>query len=161
MGKKKYIPAIGVLGLMLMTSSCVYDPYYHDPYYYGPPSSYHVGGTYYPYDYYYYPSVRVYFQYSSGFYFYISNGRWIRNRTLPPYIRLNPSDRVFLRLKSDKPYQSNRQHVEKYRPHPKVKPTPSTDRKERTSHLKWYKEQQIYKKQEQQKEKRSKDKKHR
>ncbi len=159
--QKKYIPAIGVLSLMLMTSSCYHDPYYHASYYYGPPSSYHVVGTYYPYDYYYYPSVRVYFQYSSGFYFYISNGRWIRNRTLPPHVRLNPSDRVFLRLKSDKPYHSNRQHVEKYRPHPKVKPTPSTDRKERTSHQKWYKEQQVYKKQQEQKEKKSKDKRHR
>jgi len=157
MDKKKYIPAIGVLGLMLMTSSCFHDPYYHDSYYYGPPS-YHVGGTYYPYDYYYYPSVRVYFQYSSGFYFYISNSRWIRSRVLPPHIRLSDRDRVFLRLKSDKPYKLNRQHAERYRPRPNIKPTPSTDRKERTSHLKWYKEQQIYKKQEQQKEKRSKDK---
>jgi len=158
--QKKYIPAIGVLGLMLMTSSCFHDPYHHAPYYYGPPA-FHGGGTYYPYDYYYYPSVRVYFQYSSGFYFYISNGSWVRNRALPSHIRLNPRDRVFLRLKSDKPYQSNRQHIEKYRPRPKVKPTPNTDRKERTSHQKWYKEQQVYKKQQEKKEKKSKDKRHR
>lgn len=158
MGKKKYIPVIGVLGLMLMTSSCFYDPYY-----YGPPS-YDVGGTYYPYDYYYYPSVRVYFQYSTGFYFYISNGHWSRSRILPSHFRLTANERVFLRLKSDKPYKLNTKHAEKYRPRPKFKPTPGTDRNERASHLKWYKEQQNYKKQrsiKEQKEKRSKDKRRR
>ncbi len=155
MDKKIYIPVIGALGLMMTTSSCIYDPYY-----YGPPS-YHVSGTFYPYGYYYYPSVQVYFQYSTGLYFYISNGQWINSRILPPRFRLNPSDRVFLRLKSNTPYQLNSQHIEKYRPRPNIKPTPRTDRNERASHLKWYKEQQVIKKKKSIEEKKSKDKRRR
>lgn len=154
MNKTRYIRVIGALGLM-MVSSCIYDPYY-----YGPPP-YYSSTAYYPYDYYYYPSVRVYFQYSTGFYFYISNGIWTRSRVLPPHFRLNARDRVLLRIKSDKPYQQNPQHVEKYRPRSDIKQTPGKDRYERETHRKVYKEQQIIKQRKTVKEKKDKDKRRR
>lgn len=142
MGKMKFIRVIGAFSLTMMMSSCFYDPYYHG----APP--YYAGGGYYPYDYYYYPGVRVYFQYSTGFYFYINNGIWIRNRVLPPRFRLNVRDRVIIRSKSVKPYLQNKTHIDKYRPRPRpnLKPIPNADRHERESLRKIYKEQQQYKK---------------
>ena len=134
MGIIKSIRVAGAVGLSLLMSSCFYDPYY-----YGPPSYY--GSTiYHPYDYFYYPSVSVYFQYSTGFYFYLSDGIWIRNRILPSRFRLNPSDRVPLRIESDKPYLFNSQHMEKFRPGPGLRPSPERDRYERDSLNRTYKE---------------------
>lgn len=155
MDKIKFIRVIAALGLTMMMSSCVYDPYY-----YGPPP-YHSGGTYYPYGYYYYPSLRVYFQYSTGFYFYISDGIWTRSRILPPHFRLHPRDRVHLKLKRDKPYLLNPQHVEKYRSRPNIKPTLDNDQYERDSHRKWYKEQKYNKQRKKVQEKKEKDKRRR
>lgn len=134
MGKIKFIRAVFTLGITMMISSCFYDPHY-----YGPPS-YYGGATYHPYDYFYYPSVRVYFQYSTGLYFYLSDGVWKRNRVLPPRFRLNPSDRVPLRIPGDKPYRLNPQHMDKYRPRPGIKPTPNRDKYERNSLQRTYKE---------------------
>lgn len=150
MDKIKSIRVIGALGLTMMLSSCIYDPYYYD----GPP--YHSHESYYPYGYYYYPSVRVYFQYSTGLYFYHSDGLWRRSRVLPPHIRLHARDRVPLRIQSGKPYKQHRKHVEKYRPRPDLKPTRDHDRHERKSHRKWYKEQQYNKNKQQKKKKQKK-----
>lgn len=141
---KKSIRVVGAFGLTMMMSSCFYDPYYYDPHYYGPPP-YYAGGIYYPYGYYYYPGVSVYFQYSTGFYFYINDGIWIRSRILPAHFRLNVHDRVIIRSKSEKPYLQNKTHIEKYRPRPNLKPSPSADRYERESLRKTYKEQQYRK----------------
>lgn len=150
MDKAKYIRVIGALGLTMM-SSCFYDPYY-----YGASPYHHPHGTYYPYDYYYYPSVQVYFQYSTGFYFYISDGIWTRSRVLPPHFLLNSRDRVPLWIKSDKPYQQNLQHVEKYRPRPDIKQTPGKDRYERETLRKAHKEQLYYKQKKEFEEKKEK-----
>ena len=139
MGGIKFIRVIGTISLTMMMSSCFYDPYYYAP----PP--YYSGDAYYPYGYYYYPNVSVYFQYSTGFYFYINDGIWTRNRILPPRFRLNVHDRVIIKSKSDKPYQDNKIHIDKYRPRPNIKPTPSSDRYERESLKKAYKEQ-LYRK---------------
>lgn len=71
-----------------------------------------------PYDYYYYPSLNVYFHISSGYYYYRDGGTWIRVRTLPPRIYLDPVDRVRLIIKSDKPYLYHEHHRLRYTPHP-------------------------------------------
>jgi len=131
----KPIRVIGTLCLTMMVSSCFYDPHYynHPPYY--------SDGIYSPYDYYYYPSLSVYFQYSTGFYFYINDGIWIRSRVLPPRFRLSVHDRVIIHSKSDKPYLQNKTHIEKYRPRPRIKSSPNSDRYEREILQKTYKNQ--------------------
>ena len=50
-------------GLSVILTGCVYDPFY-----YGPPPHSHYSPYYY--DYYFYPSVQVYFQFTTGYYFY-------------------------------------------------------------------------------------------
>jgi len=160
MKRIKILPVI-TLGLAMLTASCVYDPHY-----YGSPP-YHDRPGYYPYDYYYYPSAHVYFQYSTGYYHFLQDGRWLRSRVLPSRFRLNPQDRVFLRSESDKPYQQHNKHIKQYRPRPNLKLTPDKDRRERETHRKTYKEQMYYKQQNQieqnkgkreKREKREKDK---
>ena len=139
MRKIKFVKVVSTIALSMLMSSCFYDPYY-----YGPPSYY--GGTiYHPYDYFYYPSVRVYFQYSTGLYFYLSDGIWVSNRVLPPRFRLNPSDRIPLRIPSDKPYKFNPQHKDKYRLRPGIIPSPARDRYERESLRRTYKERLLNK----------------
>lgn len=73
---------------------------------------------YYPYDYYYYPSLGVYFHISSGYYFYHDGVSWLRVRTLPPRFYLDPNDRVRIVIKSDKPYLSHDAHRLRYTPRP-------------------------------------------
>ena len=140
--KKIKVTLLGGL-LTLMLSSCVYGPGYHHP----------NSAFYYPYGYYYYPNVSVYFQYSTGFYFYLSNNVWIRTKVLPPYIRLSPSQRIHLDIKSSKPYLYHKQHTEQYRPRPNYKPAPQLDRKERNTLQHWYQQQLEYKKEKRDKEK--------
>lgn len=113
------------IGVVTGLSACVYDPYYHYP------PGHHYYPYYYPYyyDYYYYPGVSVYYQFSTGFYFYFSNNRWIRSKVLPPHIHLDAWDRVTIRVESDKPYLKHKEHVLKYQPRPRppeyrVKPKP-------------------------------------
>lgn len=139
MGIIKSIRIAGAVGLSLLMSSCFYDPYY-----YGPPS-YYGSAIYHPYDYFYYPSVRVYFQYSTGFYFYFLDGVWVRSKILPPRFRLNPSDRVPLRIPSDKPYLFNEQHIQKFNPRPDIRPSPDRDRYERDSLERTYRERLLNK----------------
>jgi len=142
MDKLKQLRTIISWGLMtLLVTSCAYDPHY-----YGPPPKHPRPAYYYPYGYYYYPSVGIYFQYSTGFYYYPSGRIWIRTRVLPPRFRLHPSDRVHLHIESNKPYLYHNNHIKKYKPRPGYKPVPQKDRSERELHLKWHKEQQKYKK---------------
>lgn len=116
-------------------TGCVYDPYDQSPprhgqYYYD------------PYDYYYYPGVRVYFHFSTGYYFYFHHNRWIRSRTLPPHIHLHPRDRVRMNIKSDKPYLKYREHHKQYRPkpHPDVRGDQNSSKKEREANRRKYEE---------------------
>lgn len=136
----KTLKALAMGVLITMSASCVYDPHY-----YGPPA-HPRPSYYYPWGYYYYPSVQVYFHYSTGFYYYPSNGIWIKTRVLPPRFRLDPRDRVHLRIENDKPYLHHQQQVEKYRPPKDHKPVPERDRLEREVLRKWYQEQEQYKK---------------
>jgi hypothetical protein len=136
------------LGLLLGLSACVYDPYYHGP---GP-----ARHTYYPYyypfyyDYYFYPSVQVYFNFSTGYYYYLKGKRWIRTKVLPPHIHLDPRERVTTRVEGDKPYLKNEQHLRQYKTRPDYRPNPQLHRKEQLQNLKSYelhkKKQEIYKK---------------
>ena len=118
----KYRLLLPVIAMAASLSACVYDPYYHGP----APAHPHYYPYYYPYyyDYYYYPSAQVYFQFSTGFYFYFLNNRWIKTRVLPPHIHLYPRERVTIRLDTDKPYLKHRDHVKKYRPVPEYRPQP-------------------------------------
>lgn len=110
-----------VLGIILVMSfiACAYEPS-HPPH-----AHYHA------HDYYYYPSVRVYFRYSTGYYYYPSGTVWIKTRRLPPKYRLDQRDRVIIRIEKDKPYARHHQHREKYRPHPDYRSDPYRDEKER------------------------------
>ena len=141
-------PFILSLGLVMGLTSCVYDPHY-----YGPGPDHH---TYYPYfypfyyDYYFYPSVQVYFNFSTGFYYYRSGKRWIRSKVLPAHIRLDSRERITTRVEGDKPYLKNDQHIQQYKPRPDYHPDPQVHRKEQLQNLKSYqqhqKKQEVYEK---------------
>ncbi|CAA6828814.1 MAG: Unknown protein [uncultured Thiotrichaceae bacterium] len=87
-----------------------------------------------PYDYYYYPSIRVYFNVASGYYFYSNGVSWIRTRTLPTQYYLDSRDRVRIVIKSEKPYLWNAQHRVKYQARPVYHYDRSQDLKERRYH---------------------------
>lgn len=136
------------LGLVMGLSACVFDPYYD-----GPGPGHH---TYYPYyypfyyDYYFYPSVQVYFNFSTGFYYYLSGKRWIRTKNLPAHIRLDSRERFTTRIEGDKPYLENDKHIQQYKPRPDYRPEPQVHRKEQLQNLKSYqqhqKKQEVYEK---------------
>ena len=121
-----------ILALVLGLVSCANDSYYSGP----PPHAHHLYNH--PYGYYYYPSVRVYFRYSTGYYYYPYGSNWIKTRRLPPKYRLDQRDRVIIRIENDKPYARHPQHREKYRPHPDYHPDPYRDEKERYYNKKRY-----------------------
>ena len=104
------------IGLMAGLSACVYDPHY----YYPPGHRYQPHYYPYYYEYYYYPGVSVYFQFTTGFYFYYSKNRWIRTKVLPPHIHLNPRNRVKIWVDNDKPYLKHKEHVKIYKPKPRT-----------------------------------------
>ena len=113
---------------MLGLAGCVYDPYYPPPssgYVYGagPEVIYH--------DYYYYPSVQVYFHISTGYYWYLSGSRWIYTRYLPAHIHLHPRDRIKITAPRDRPYKYHQEHQKRYRPAPDYRPDTRFDREER------------------------------
>ena len=137
MKKVKYIQIIIILATAVISLSACF---------YGPPAHHHRPAYYYPYGYYYYPSVRIYFHYSTGFFFYLYDGIWIKTRVLPPHIHLSPHYRVHLNIKSDKPYLFHKQHTKQYQPSPAYKPGPKIDSSERKNLKKWYQEQEEYKK---------------
>lgn len=124
-------------------SGCAYDPHYSEPVY----RSY-----YYPYyyDYYYYPGVSVYFHYSTGDYYYRTGNRWVRTRTLPSHIHLDPRTRRNIKVKTDRPYKKYPEHRRSYQPQPKIRPDVKRNRQEREYHRKTYrhhkKQQETYKK---------------
>ena len=110
-----------VIGLV----SCANDPYYAGP----PPHTFHA--HYHPHDYYYYPSVRVYFNYTTGYYYYPSGHHWKRTKVLPPEFRLDQRDRIIIRTGNDKPYIRHSDHRNQYRPHPEYRADKMRDRAER------------------------------
>ena len=111
---KRFKPRFVLVSVLLafLIGGCVYDPHYHEPHGY---ADYHYD----PYDYYYYPRVRVYFHFSTGDYYYHHRNRWNRARVLPPHIYLHPHDRVRIKIKSREPYLKHPEHRKKYVPRPR------------------------------------------
>jgi hypothetical protein len=66
-------------------------------------------------DFYYYPSVGIYFNISSGYYYYQHEHRWVRTRTLPRHYHLHPDHRVRMKAHRDQPYRDYRKHSQNYR----------------------------------------------
>lgn len=121
------------VSLSILLTGCVYDPIY-----YGPPAypQYHP----YYYDYYFYPSARVYFQFTTGFYFYWLDGVWVKSRTLPPQIHLSLFDRVRIKVEDERPYLKYDEHVRIYKPRENVRIDLEKSRKERDANELWYRE---------------------
>ena len=91
-------------------AACTVQPYRH-----GPPPPVYVQGWY-PYDYFYYPGAQVYFNISTGYYWYPDRGRWVRSYQLPPRLVVLPRDRVRIRVDRDEPWRHHQEHVQQYRP---------------------------------------------
>ena len=123
------------VSLSVLLTGCVYDPYY-----YGPPSHSHYSPYYY--DYYYYPSVQVYFHFTTGFYYYRDGGLWRKTRSLPRHISINARDRVRIKVESEKPYSKFPQHNLKYKPNPGYRVDKEKSLKEREANKKWFKDYQ-------------------
>lgn len=94
------------------------------------------------YDYYYYPTLRIYFNVVSGYYYYSDGVRWIRTRTLPARYFLDSRDRVRIVIKSDKPYLWNARHRVTYQARPAYKLDRSQDLNERRYHGNQHKKSQ-------------------
>lgn len=76
------------------------------------------------YDYDYYPESGVYYHSWTGSYYYFGNGLWIRTRTLPIHIVLNPSYRRRINVPDRYPYLRNREHRRRF---PRRTRAPSTN----------------------------------
>ena len=104
-------------GIALLTASGCYDPYYvgggvgYQSPYAGTVVAYQQPW----YDYYYYPSVGVYFNYRTGYYYHHDHGRWRHVRRLPRHIHINQRDRVHLRMRGDRPYTKYSEHRRIYK----------------------------------------------
>jgi hypothetical protein len=83
------------------------------------------------YDYYFYPSVGVYFNIHSGYYYYRSGGRWVHTLILPPTIRLDQKDRHSFRSKEPEPFRNDREHRDRFKPIPHYQPNRDRDHRER------------------------------
>lgn len=127
----------GLISTSMLSAGCVYGPGY-----YGPPPYRHYHPHYY--DYYYYPHAQVYFQFTTGVYYYLDGGIWIRTKVLPAHIHIDVSNRVRIRVESDKPYLKHAEHVRIYRPKPNYRVDVERSRKEREANQRWFQE---YKKQ--------------
>lgn len=67
------------------------------------------------YRYYYYPSVGVYLNVSTGTYFYLDGGTWQVSTRLPSAIVLDSGESVSLELDTDKPYIYYEEHRGKFK----------------------------------------------
>lgn len=118
-------------GLSVSLAGCVAEPYV-----YGPPP-YPAFHPFY-YDYYFYPTAHVYFQFTTGYYFYLLDGRWVKSRVLPPSIHLGVADRVKLKIDSDKPYTNYNEHIRLYKPKPDYHIDEQRSLKEREANKTWF-----------------------
>ena len=123
------------IGSSVLLAGCVYDPFY-----YGPPPHSHYSPYYY--DYYFYPSVQVYFHFTTGYYFYRDGGVWIKTRVLPPRIKINAYNRIRIKAETDKPYLKFPEHNLKYKQNPKYRVDKEKSLKEKEANQKWFKEYQ-------------------
>ena len=69
------------------------------------------------YHYHYYPASGVYFNVSTGSYFYLSGGTWQMAMTLPTTVVLDRSDSVTIELETETPYIFYEEHKVKYKGH--------------------------------------------
>lgn len=68
------------------------------------------------YDYYYYPTLDIYLEIDSGYYWHRNHGHWVRVKHLPPRFTTHGHKRVFLRLDVDHPYRHHKEHYKHYHP---------------------------------------------
>lgn len=122
-------------GFTLLFTACVYDPVY-----YGPPPYPEFQPHYY--DYYFYPSASVYFQFSTGNYYYRDRGIWVKSRALPPTIPIDARDRVRIRVENDRPNLKYNDHIRSYKPKPEYRVDKERSVKERRANERWYEEYQ-------------------
>ena len=123
-GKSKIYIRLILLALFFsaVTSCAHYDDYYG-----------HDGAYYYdPYDYHYYPSIGVYFHVYSGDYYHYHKRAWVKGRKLPSNIRIDPRDRVRVRVDSGRPYSRSKEHRRAYKPRKDYRRDTKLDRKERS-----------------------------
>jgi len=74
------------------------------------------------YDYWYYPDVQVYYNYSSGMYFYLGTGGvWIETRTLPPTLRYRLGSHISIHSRYQRPYREYEEHRRAYPPRQREK----------------------------------------
>ncbi len=92
-----------------------------------------------PYDYYFYPYWSVYFNVSTGYYYYRDGVTWIKVRTLPSRFILDDRDRVRIVINSDKPYIKHTEHRARYAPRPNIRYERSRDIMERKSNINRFK----------------------
>ncbi len=63
----------------------------------------------------FYPSVGIYENVSAGTYYYMSGGRWMVRKHLPPTISLDSQHFVRMELATDKPYLHYEEHEVKFK----------------------------------------------
>ena len=63
----------------------------------------------------YYPSTGVYFNVSTGSYFYLNGGSWQISMSLPSTVVIDTNDYVSVELDTDKPYLYYEEHRVKYK----------------------------------------------
>ncbi len=90
---------------MLVLSGCIIDDYPHG----SPPRAYGY------YQYYYYPSVRVYYDTRRHVYFYQHRRHgWVKSRNLPNDYNLKRQPRYKLKTRHERPYVRDREHQRRY-----------------------------------------------
>ena len=82
----------------------------------GPPPHAPAHGYRAKYQYRYYPSCSVYYDYGRKIYFYIKGDHWEFGASLPSHLRIGLGDSVNIELDTDKPYIYHAEHVKKYPP---------------------------------------------
>jgi len=82
----------------------------------GPPPHAPAHGYRAKYQYRYYPSCSVYYDYGRKIYFYIKGDHWEFGASLPSHLRIGLGDSVNIELDTDKPYVYHSEHVKKYPP---------------------------------------------
>ena len=82
----------------------------------GPPSWAPAYGWRAKHQYYYYPSVGVYFDIGREVYFYFNGSRWVAAVRLPGGVTVNVRERVLLEMNTSRPYLYYPDHVKKYPP---------------------------------------------
>lgn len=78
--------------------------------------SYYHHPTHVWYDYYYYPTLDIYLEIDSGYYWHRSHDHWVRVKHLPPRFNTHGHKREFLRLDIDQPYRQHKEHYKHYHP---------------------------------------------